>query len=260
MQTTNYSPFNKLNSPAFDGPARLYFNTENAKLINSPTATFSLPAGYTCPGACDCLAWFDRNDNRLIEGPNTKHRCFAASLEAARKSVRISVDRNLSILKEARTIEKMADVIDQSLPASFYCNIRIHADGDFYHMDYFLAWVEVARRNQNRLFYAYTKSLPFWVRFRKSIPDNLVLTASWGGKWDHLIKPNKLRSALVVYHPEEAERLGLVIDHDDSLARENDGKDFALLLHGIQRPGSDASAARKRMIKEKIKFSYGPKK
>lgn len=253
------SPYNKLRPSAFDGPARLSFSTTNAKLVNTFTAAFSLPAGYTCPGACDCLAWFDRKENRLIDGPNSKHRCFAASLEAAFPSVRNSVDRNLAILQQAKTAEKMADIIDMSLPAIFFRNIRIHADGDFFDQSYFLAWLETARRNPKRLFYAYTKSLPFWVKFKKAIPENFVLTASRGGKWDSMIEPNGLRSATVVLHPNEAAKLGLEIDHDDSCARSSDGKDFALLIHGQQPKNSVAGEAIKRLKGENIKFSYNRK-
>lgn len=54
-----YSPFNKLNPSPFDGAVRLHCNTKNAKLIHTRTAAFSLPAGFTCPGADKCLAWFD---------------------------------------------------------------------------------------------------------------------------------------------------------------------------------------------------------
>lgn len=258
---SNQSPFNKLNLSSYNGPSQLYFNVRNAKLIGTQTAAFSLPAGYTCPGACDCLAWFDRKEGKLKDGPNAKFRCFAASLETARKTVRVSVDRNLAILQRAGTTEKMADAIDMSLPSLFFKNIRVHADGDFYNQNYFLAWMEVARRNKKRLFYAYTKSLPIWIKARaaKLIPKNFVLTASRGGKWDELIAPNKLRSSLVVSHTSEAERLGLEIDHDDSLARDPHAGDFALLLHGMQKANSPASEALKVMRKQGIKFSYSAK-
>lgn len=253
------NPFNKLTPSAVDGPAVLSFSTSNAKLKGSRTAAFSLPAGYTCPGAKECLAWFDRKERRLIDGKDAKFRCFAASMEAAFKSVQKSLDRNLSLLQRAKTVERMAELIDLSLPSAWYHNIRVHADGDFYHQDYFLAWMEAARRNKNRLFYAYTKSLPIWVKLRKFVPDNFVLTASWGGKWDDMIEPNNLRSARVVYHPDDAEKLGLEIDHDDSHARARDGKDFALLIHGVQSAGSEASAAIKELKRQKIRFAYSRK-
>ena len=254
-------PFNKLPPPvsAFEGPATLRFSLDNAKLLGTKTAAFSLPAGYSCPGACDCLAHFDRETNKLVDGPNQKHRCFAASLEAAFTSVRVSVDRNYNLLKAAKTVEEMTELIHMSLPGVFYENIRIHADGDFYSANYFLAWCEVARRNPERIFYAYTKSLPFWVKYRAIIPKNLVLTASWGGKWDDLIEKNGLRYAKVVLHPEEAKKLKLKIDHDDSLARDPKAKSFALLIHGMQGAGTEASAAIKRLKAEGVEYSYGRK-
>lgn len=244
---------------AFEGPETLRFSLDNTKLIGTKTAAFSLPAGYSCPGACDCLAFFNRETNKLEDGPKQKHRCFAASLEAAFPSVRVSVDRNYNLLKAAKTVEEMADLIHMSLPGVFYENIRIHADGDFYSANYFLAWCEVARRNPERIFYAYTKSLPFWVKYRAILPKNLVLTASWGGKWDELIEKNGLRNAKVVLHPDEAKALNLAIDHDDSLARNPSVHAFGLLIHGMQPAGSESGAALKRMKAEGVEYSYGRK-
>ena len=58
-----------------------------------------------------------------------------------------------------------------------------------------------------------------------------------------------------MYHPDHAKRMGLEIDHDDSLAMY--GKEsFALLLHGTQPAKSEASEAISKMRKENIKFSY----
>ncbi len=253
------SPFNKLKLPELDGPRLLSFNTRNAKLKKFKTATFALPAGYTCPGAKECLSWFDRDERKIKDGPDSRFRCYAASAEAAYSSTRNSVDRNLAILKAAKTVAGMASIIEMSLPARYYENIRIHSDGDFFNRDYFRAWLQVAADNPQRLFYGYTKNLPLWITLRDELPDNFVLTASYGGKWDNLIEPNKLRSAVVVFHPEEAERLGLEIDHDDSHARSRDGGDFALMIHNTQPAGSEASAAIKRLKTEKIKFAYSKK-
>lgn len=250
------SPFNTLPLPELDGPSLLSFGTSNAKLRASKTATFALPAGYTCPGAKACLSWFDRNLRKVQDGPEAEYRCYAASGEAAFRSVQTSVDRNLAILKQAGTVAAMASVIDMSLPSRFYENIRVHADGDFFNQAYFEAWMRVARNNPGRLFYAYTKSLPIWIKMRGIVPPNFVLTASRGGKWDFLIEPNKLRSAVVVFHPDEAAALGLEIDHDDSHARNPVGGDFALLIHNTQPAGTPAAAAVKRLEAEKIQFSY----
>lgn len=245
---------------AFDEPETLFFSLNNAKLAGTKTAAFSLPAGYSCPGAKDCLAWFDRDKKKLMDGKHQKFRCFAASLEAAFPSVAKSVDNNLRKLKEATTVEAKAELISRSLPGAHYENIRVHADGDFFSADYFMAWMMVASRHPERTFYAYTKSLQIWIKHRAIVPPNFVLTASKGGKWDLQIGIHGLRYAEVVYHPEEAEKLGLEIDHDDSLAKNPHIQKFGLLLHGVQGAGSEASSAIKRMKSENIQYAYSHKK
>lgn len=252
-------PFNRLKLPELDGPAFLTFGTTNAKLYEQDTATFSVPAGYTCPGASKCLAWADRETGKLQDGEHTDHRCYAASLEAIYPALRKSVDRNLALLKQAGGKKEMASLISMSLPGRRFHNIRVHVSGDFFSQDYFDAWVDVARINHDRLFYGYTKSLPMWINRRADLPKNMVLTASWGGKWDAMIKPHRLRSAIVVHHPHEAVLLGLRVDHDDGCARLNDGQDFALLLHGVQPAGSKAAESIKLLRKEKVNFSYSKK-
>lgn len=255
------NPFNKLILPEFDGEELLYFNLQNSKLVGSRTAAFSIPAGYTCPGAKDCLAWFDRKTNKLRDGKDAIYRCFAASMEAAFSSARNAVDRNLHLLQRAKTTARMADLIDDHLPSAYYTHIRVHADGDFYNQSYFLAWMEVARRNPRREFYAYTKNIPIWLKFLSCVPENFTLTASLGGKWDALAIRNGLRTATVVYHPDDAKKLGLKIEKKaDELAKARDGESFALLLHGQQPAGSDASKALKRMRTEGVEYSYGRKK
>ena len=243
--------------PEIVGPTVLSFPTANVKLRGTRTATFSLPAGYTCPGACDCLAWVDRVTKKLVDGPDAKFRCYAASQEAAYPNVQAAVDKNLAVLKNAKTTSAMTEVIDMSLPSRYYHNIRIHADGDYFNQSYFLAWIQVAVNNPQRTFYGYTKSIPFWVKYKACLPSNFILTASRGGTWDNLIEPNNLRCSYVVMHPDEADDMGLEIDHNDSHARDPEGGDFALLIHGMGAAGSEQNAATKRMRAEGVKYAYG---
>jgi hypothetical protein len=137
----------------------------------------------------------------------------------------------------------MSELILKSLHPSIN-KVRLHESGDFFSQEYFDAWINVARYRPNTLFYAYTKALPFWLNRMNAVNtlSNFVLTASYGGTHDHLIAQHKLRFAKVVYSIQEAEELGLEIDHDDSLASAN-GKSFALLLHGVQHTNSEASKA-----------------
>lgn len=182
-------------------------------------------------------------------------------MEAAFTTVRNSTDRNWKLLKTARTAEIMSSMIDKSLPPKYFTKIRVHVHGDYFSLDYMLAWLEAARLNPDRLFYSYTKSLHFLVQVMdaKIIPPNFVFTASRGGKFDSLIDERNLREAVVVYHPDEADELGLVIDHDDSLAMNPAVQKFALLIHGQQAKNSRAGEAVKLLKKQDIKFSYARK-
>ena len=96
--------------------------------------------------------------------------------------------------------------------------------------------------------------MTYWVRSRDLVPFNLVLTASYGGRDDHLIEEYSLRSAKVVFSVAEAAELGLEIDNDDSHACDPNkaNQDFALLIHGVQPKGSKAAEALKILKKEAV--------
>jgi hypothetical protein len=142
----------------------------------------------------------------------------------------------------------MVALINHSLPRKGIKLVRIHASGDFFSQTYFDAWLEVAKLNPQLIFYAYTKTLKFWVARLGSIPANMRLVASEGGLQDSLINQYGLRYVKVVgtnpaITPEaEAAELGLTIDHDDSLAWKQN-KSFAIALHGTQPAGSQAGKA-----------------
>lgn len=211
--------------------------------------TFTLPAGHTCPGAKDCLAWADPDTGKITDGDETEFRCFAASAEAVYPSLRKMVWHNLTLLKNAllNSVEACADLICESLPKKFDI-MRVHVGGDYFNRNYFLAWCLVAKRNPDKIFYSYSKSLPVLAGIPK--PDNLVLTASRGGKYDDMIDHLGWKEAVVVYSEQEAADLGLEIDHDDTHAAFGK-KDFALLIHGTQPKGSVAGEALKVINKKR---------
>jgi hypothetical protein len=204
--------------------------------------TFSLPAGWSCPGADSCKARVGRKGG-LVDGPNVRFRCYAASDEQQYPPTRAQRWRNFDLLKKhLNDPDAMADLISRSLPTNAN-TIRIHVSGDFFNASYFLAWCKVARENPDVRFYAYTKSIRTWIDNRDAVPENLVLTASYGGLYDSLINKHGLKSAIVVFSIDEARRLGLAIDHDDTHAMDPTCKQFALLLHRIQPAGSEAAKA-----------------
>ena len=233
----------------------LKFSNGNSKLAQN-IFTFSLPAGYACPGAHNCKSQCVKTSKgyRLKDGPQCQFRCFAAIDEVLKPNVRALRWHNFNLLK-GKTKAELVKLIQTSLPhPRWKFMVRLHVSGDFFSQAYFDAWREIARRNPKIVFYCYTKSLPFWIARLGSIPKNLRLSASLGGIHDRLVFVHGLKRAVVVYSEAEAEDLDLEIDHDDSHVYEGT-KNFALLLHGTQPKGSEAGQAWQR-LKEIGKGGY----
>jgi hypothetical protein len=252
-----------------------HISIENAKLagmlendhlpmVVTGIASWSLPAGYTCPGALECLAKVivtPEGKAKLIDGEDALFRCFEAVMEAMRPSIRINNAENFaSVLACKNDVEAMADVLEDAINkgAPRLVNLfRVHIGGDFYSANYLRAWFLTARRFPTMHFFAYTKSIRHLVSVgyfpnsdRNEAPSNFNIVASYGGRDDALIGEYGMRSATVVYSEAEAERLGLEIDHDDSLAAFGT-ESFALLIHGTQAKGTAASEALKLINREK---------
>jgi len=219
--------------------------------------SFDLLSGHSCPFADKCLSKAIVTDSgrRIQDGPNTEFRCYSASQEVLFTGVYNLRKGNFDALRGKSSAE-MFDLIDSALPKNTGI-VRIHSAGDYFSPDYFDAWLAVARLNPDILFYSYTKALPYWVNRINMIPDNFILTASFGGRRDNLIYEYCLRSVKVINHPDEAG--SLEIDHTDEHAARPSLRDipFALLLHGVQKKNSIASSAISRMKKENVQFSYG---
>lgn len=228
---------------------KLHFSFGNAKLSNK-IAIFNLPAGHSCPFAKDCFAKFNLKTKKIIDGKNILFRCYAVSESAIFSSTREIQFQNFNLLK-GKTRQEIVSIILNSLPKSFI--IRIHSSGDFFNQDYFDAWLEVAKLNKHILFYAYTKSIPFWIKRLKNIPNNFILTASYGGKYDNLIKKYGLKHSKVFNTIEDARREKYNIDIDDSLARNKLIKKVGLLLHGNGPAGSFQAKLHKKNSVEKIR-------
>ena len=239
----------------------LVFGKANAKLkalekIYGKLSTFSVLSGHTCPYAKECHSQVDLQANghrKIKDGPHTKFRCFSASQEVLFTNVYKRRKFNHDAIHSLETSYEMADALCAALPKDARI-IRIHVSGDFFNEKYFKAWMLVACRRPDVLFYAYTKSLKYWIANRDNVPNNLVLTASRGGYTDELIEKHGLRSAKVVFSQQEADELGLEVDHDDVHAADpaRANQDFALLIHGVQPKGSNAANALKILKQEAV--------
>jgi hypothetical protein len=233
----------------------------NAKLDKN-IATFSLLSGYSCPGADKCYTKvvIDENDKRkIVDGKNQEFRCFSASQEVVYTNVYNSRLHNyniiLNIVKDKSItyldrVIKIYELLVKSLPKlDKWAVMRLHVGGDIFSLEYFDALIMLANAFPSKIFYAYTKSIHFWIKRLDKIPNNFKLTASYGGKYDHLIDKYKLKSVKVIMSEEEAEMWNLEIDHDDTHAYEGE-KDFALLLHGSQQKSSNASKSMSELKKK----------
>ena len=232
--------------PFLDGKRKIY--------------SLDLLSGYSCPFAKGCLskAVVDENGKRKIQdGKDNEFRCFSASQEVQYNGVYNLRKHNFDTLRGLH-LNDMIHELNQSMPKNLgIC--RIHVAGDFFNSDYLFAFINMAMIHTDRLFYAYTKSLKYWLKYREYVDllDNFVLTASYGGRDDDMIAEHNLRSTKVVF--SEAEAGNLDIDHDDSHAARPSLKnqDFALLIHSTQPKGTEAAEALKEL---KGKGSYSRNK
>lgn len=215
----------------------------------------SLPAGYTCPMATVCKSYAAKQGQKFQDGssikagPEREFMCYAARQQAQySKTAGKNSFSNLTFLQEANKnggVDGMAKLIIDSITYHGFDTskiFRIHEGGDFFSSEYLQAWIKVANHFPNVSFYTHTTSIDFWISNKTSIPRNMRLIASMDKNNEKIILQNKLRYAKVVYSVEEAQKLRLPIDYDDTIACCSDDS-FALLIHGQQPAGSEASKA-----------------
>ena len=161
-------------------------------------------------------------------------------------AVRANRWHNFDLLEEAGNSDAQAELIIKSLNYFFDTNgkknqVRIHESGDFYNNEYLAAWIKVAKTMPKIEFYAYTKSIPYVKAMEGKLKDvpNFSITLSSGGRKDAEIEDLDIKQAKVFNTPEEVLEAGLIVDLDDTLAKEKGGKEknFALLVHGTQGEG-----------------------
>jgi hypothetical protein len=231
-----YSPANAKTKSLYDVESLRPFLAKKRKVYS-----LDMRSGHDCPGAKDCKSCVvkcpksvNRSGFRIEDGPHTEFRCFSASQEIVFPALRKMRERNSAAMHKMRGWKAHRDLILNTLPKNIGV-LRYHVGGDWFRESYLRGAIAAADARPDVLFYSYTKSLPFLLRLPMDNPSlgimrpNFLLTASRGGKWDHLIDDLQLR-------------LDLKLDHDDSHAA-TFGGDFALLIHGVQPKGSEASAA-----------------
>lgn len=256
--------------PKVQSSNRFRFSGENRKITKLRSHDFAekwlsgdrsiysldLISGFSCPFAEKCLAFAVEDSNgraRIVDGKNTEFRCFSASQEVLLPNVRKLRRHNFELAKRFESSTDISDQLSKDLPNDAGI-VRFDVAGDLFSDDYFSAWLKLAEIRSDILFYGYTKNVPYWISNRKRIESipNFVLTASFGGKFDKDIIPNRLRYARV-YSKKVSKIIEATtpefIDHDDSHAADPDKRfdNFALIVHGVQKKGSIYSGRNDKM-------------
>ena len=197
---------------------------KNKRYYTGEVYEWNLPTGITCPFAKECKVSVDRITGKF-DIKKGYFKCYAASSERF-PAVREHRWKNFEYVKSGGV---------PTLPNDCK-NVRIHASGDFFSQKYFDMWVSIARENPSVKFWAFTKSINYWLVSIESIPSNLTLTASYGGYHDSYIEQFGLKSCKVYKSIGEVPK-DMPIDTNDDYARTPDVT-FALLDNNVSKKKS----------------------
>ena len=195
--------------------------TQNAKLKKTSienkmrVMNFSLPAYKTitgktvCPFAKDCIKY-----------------CYAQKGNYRYPSVIKGLNNRYELSKTDDFVPQMNATIILQRPT----HVRIHDSGDFYSTEYLNKWVTIAKDNKEVIFYAYTKSIKFFVD-GLTLPKNMKIIFSEGSKTDDLINTSKHRHARIFKTVEELNASGYIDASNNDLKAITDNKKVGLVYH-----------------------------
>lgn len=167
--------------------------TQNEKMKETMRANpgtvfynFNLPAIKTCPSAKDCMRFCYANQGRYIFG-----------------TVKESMERHYRMTLQPYFVDIMDDEVKwrNQQAKKKHCDlyVRIHDSGDFYSIEYARKWIEIAKRNLDVVFYAYTKCISMWHHLEDNgeKPSNFYIIKSEGGKGDSKIRDTDVRAIVI---------------------------------------------------------------
>ena len=195
--------------------------TQNSKLKktsienNARVLNFSLPAYKTitgktvCPFAKDCIKY-----------------CYAQKGNYRYPAVVKGLNNRYNLSQTDEFIPQMNATIILERPT----HVRIHDSGDFYSIAYLNKWVTIAKQNKEVIFYAYTKSIKFFVD-GLTLPKNLKIIFSEGSKIDNLINVKKHRHARIFKDVATLLSAGYIDASSNDLQAITDNKKVGLVYH-----------------------------
>lgn len=195
---------------------------KNTSLINKVRVlNFSLPAYKTqnnkvvCPFAKECIKY-----------------CYAQKGNYRYPNVKKGLNKRYELSKK----EEFVTIMNANILLERPTHVRIHDSGDFYSIAYLNKWVQIANDNKDVIFYAYTKSIPFFKRTKENnnnwlLPNNLKIIFSEGSKKDNLINTTKDRHSRIFKDIKSLLSAGYINASDNDLNAITDNKKVGLLLH-----------------------------
>ena len=196
--------------------------TQNAKMKKTSKENktkifnFSIPAyktksgKITCPFAKECV--------KFCYAQKGNYTRFPKIGELMEQKYNISKTNNFIPLMNEEIQKKKAT------------HVRVHDSGDFYSIAYLNKWVQIAKNNKSVIFYAYTKSIKFFVNGLK-LPKNLKIIFSEGSKTDNLINVAKDRHARIFKSKKLLAAAGYVNASDNDLKAITENKKVGLVYH-----------------------------
>lgn len=190
----------------------------NTKLKKDGIVSFNLIPITHCPsaGACKPYCYATVGQQAFRNGVLRRARAYIATMQWDFVS---------------RMIDEVKAAVRRGAQA-----IRVHDSGDFYSLDYMLAWLEIARQLPAVRFYAYTKMIVFVKRLYKAgkVPPNFRLIQSLGGVSDNQIDSslphsrifNSLDELLAAGYSDASE--------SDAPAAFGDTTKVGLVIHGAK--------------------------
>ena len=183
----------------------------NTKIFNFSIPAYKTKSGkVTCPFAAACVKYCYAKKGNYTRFPIVQ--------QLMEQKYEISKQTNFNSLMNEEIRKKKAKYI------------RIHDSGDFYSIKYLQKWVQIAEYNKEVIFYAYTKSIKFFVD-GLLLPDNMKIIFSEGSKHDQLINVREHRHARIFKDLDTLNASGYIDASENDLKAITDNKKVGLIFH-----------------------------
>ena len=183
----------------------------NAKIFNFSIPAYKTKSGkVTCPFAAACVKYCYAQKGNYTRFPIVQ--------ELMEQKYEISKQNNFNSLMNEEIKKKKAT------------HVRIHDSGDFYSVKYLSKWIQIAEFNPSIIFYAYTKSIKFFLD-GLLLPNNMKIIFSEGSKTDELINIKEHRHARIFKNIDLLNAAGYIDASSNDLKAITDNKKVGLIFH-----------------------------